>query len=326
MLMAYELPITLIGGYLGCGKTTLVNSLLRHADGLKLAVLVNEFGEMPIDADLIEAQDDDLISIAGGCICCSYGDDMLEGIQRLRDLPAQPDHLLIEASGVAMPQAIAAAMRLVSGVSLHSIVVVADAETLHERSCERYMGDTVTRQLQCADLLILNRCDLATEEDKQLAYAVLTEHAADTTVVETDFANVPLSALLDRELRSVERYQTSSIEATHASFTSMFIPCSEPLDPQALGEQLLGKASGIVRVKGFVKDKVNGGIYLLQISGKRLRIIQADTIVPGIAAAQSGRENGTLMLGIVVIGVKPQFDEPVILQMVHPNRNVVAGS
>ena len=187
------------------------------------------------------------------------------------------------------------------------------------------MGDTVTRQLQCADLLILNRCDLATEEDKQLAYGVLNEYAADTTVVETNFANVPLSALLDREPRSLERYQTSSIEATHASFTSMFIPCSEPLDPQALGEKLLGKTSGIVRVKGFVNDKVNGGICLLQISGKRLRITQADTIVRGIADENSGRGNGTSMLGIVIIGVKPQFNEPAILQMVHPNKNVVAG-
>ena len=71
------LPVTVIGGYLGAGKTTLVNHLLRNADGLRIAVLVNEFGTLPIDADLIEAQDDNVIAIAGGCVCCSYGNDLV---------------------------------------------------------------------------------------------------------------------------------------------------------------------------------------------------------------------------------------------------------
>ena len=71
--MSKAIPVSIIGGYLGAGKTTLVNQILRQADGVKLAILVNEFGALPIDEDLIEAQDDELISIAGGCICCSFG-------------------------------------------------------------------------------------------------------------------------------------------------------------------------------------------------------------------------------------------------------------
>ena len=97
------IPVSVIGGYLGAGKTTLVNHLLRNANGRKLAVLVNEFGELPIDADLIEADDGDMISIAGGCICCSYGSDLVGALMELPERMPNMDGMLIEASGVALP-------------------------------------------------------------------------------------------------------------------------------------------------------------------------------------------------------------------------------
>jgi len=96
------LPITTIAGYLGAGKTTLVNHMLRNANGLRLAVLVNEFGELPIDEDLIEAEGDDIISIAGGCVCCSYGNDLTLALLDMLEMQPRPDHVIIEASGVAM--------------------------------------------------------------------------------------------------------------------------------------------------------------------------------------------------------------------------------
>lgn len=105
-----SLPVTIIGGYLGAGKTTLVNHLLRNANGARLAVLVNEFGELPIDEDLIEAQDDMMISIAGGCVCCSYGNDLTLAMLDMARMQPRPDHVILEASGVALPGAIAAAV------------------------------------------------------------------------------------------------------------------------------------------------------------------------------------------------------------------------
>ena len=83
MEQATPLPVTVIGGYLGAGKTTLVNRLLRQADGLRVAVLVNEFGKLPIDADLIESRDENVINIAGGCVCCSYGSDLIVAGERI---------------------------------------------------------------------------------------------------------------------------------------------------------------------------------------------------------------------------------------------------
>ena len=105
-------PVTIIGGYLGAGKTTLVNHLLRNAQGRRLAILVNEFGELPIDADLIEARDDDIISLSGGCVCCSYGNDLIMAMMDMARMEPRPDHIVLEASGVALPAAIASSLSL----------------------------------------------------------------------------------------------------------------------------------------------------------------------------------------------------------------------
>ena len=105
---APQISATIIAGYLGAGKTTLVNHLLRNNDGRRFAVLVNEFGELAIDADLIESDEGDLLSLSGGCICCSYGSDLMDALIKLSDRAADLDGLLIEASGVALPGGIGA--------------------------------------------------------------------------------------------------------------------------------------------------------------------------------------------------------------------------
>jgi G3E family GTPase len=94
-----DIPVTVIGGYLGAGKTTVVNHLLRHAAGRRIAILVNEFGDLPIDQDLIEAEGEDMIAISGGCICCSFGSDLTAALIKLSELTPTPDHVVIEASG-----------------------------------------------------------------------------------------------------------------------------------------------------------------------------------------------------------------------------------
>ena len=133
-VVAEPIPVTVIGGYLGSGKTTLVNHLLRTAAGRRIAVLVNEFGALPIDADLIEARDDTMIKLSGGCVCCSYGSDMMAALMDIQQLRPAPDHVLLEASGVALPGAVAQSVELLSGCRLDSTVVLADAETVEERA------------------------------------------------------------------------------------------------------------------------------------------------------------------------------------------------
>ena len=152
--MQQPLAVTIVGGYLGAGKTTLVNHLLRHANGRRLAILVNEFGALPIDEDLIDTKSEDLISIAGGCVCCSFGSDLTAALIRLSERLPKPDHIIIESSGVAMPGAIAANIGLMEQYLLAGIVVLADSETILNHATDEFIGDTIIRQLNDADLIL----------------------------------------------------------------------------------------------------------------------------------------------------------------------------
>ena len=172
--VAATIPTTIIAGYLGAGKTTLVNQLLRTANGLRIAVLVNDFGDINIDADLIESRDGDVIALAGGCVCCSFGSDLMAGLQKLTQLPLPPQHLLIEINGVALPSAVASSLRLARDVQLQTIVVLVDAETIVAKIADRFVGDTVLAQLQAAHLLVLNKSDLIAAD----AIVALTDRLA----------------------------------------------------------------------------------------------------------------------------------------------------
>ena len=134
--------------------------MLRHADGRRIAILVNEFGDLPIDSDLIEAEDDEIIAIAGGCICCSFGSDMTAALMRLAGLSPKPDYVVIEASGVAMPGTVGASVALLDEFILSSIVVLADAERITIQANDEYLADTILRQLSDADLIVQTKIDL----------------------------------------------------------------------------------------------------------------------------------------------------------------------
>ncbi len=121
-------PLTIVGGFLGAGKTTLVNHLLRHADGRRLAVLVNDFGAVNIDAALIAGRAGDVVRLTNGCLCCSIGDSFVDALIAVMRGPVLPDHVVIEASGVADPGRVAELAYLDPAFSLHGVVVLADAE------------------------------------------------------------------------------------------------------------------------------------------------------------------------------------------------------
>src|SRR5260221_6929532 len=153
--MSGQIPVTVIGGSLGAGKTTLLNRLLSQAQGVKLAVLVNDFGSVNIDAGLIASRDGETISLANGCVCCTIGDNLGLALHNLAERPDGPEHIVIEASGVADPAKIAHYAASHPRLALDSIVVVADAETVQERSHDKYVGDLVRLQLAGADVIVL---------------------------------------------------------------------------------------------------------------------------------------------------------------------------
>jgi len=163
--MQAPIPVTLIGGYLGAGKTTLVNHLLHERGERRIAVLVNDFGELPIDDALIESRDGPLLRLAGGCVCCSFGSDLMAALLQMQALQPAPQHILIETSGVALPAAVARMLGLLQGVQLDARLVLADAETLRRQAADRYVGELVREQLLQADLLLLNKTDLVAEDE-----------------------------------------------------------------------------------------------------------------------------------------------------------------
>ncbi len=268
-----KLPVTVLGGYLGAGKTTLVNHLLRHANGRRLGVLINEFGTLPIDADLIEGAEGNLLSIAGGCICCSYGDDLLSALLDLAGRAAQLDEVLIECSGVALPGAVARTITLLGGLSLDAVVVVADAETVRSRAADRYIGDTITRQLADADLVVLNKTDLVSEAEAATLREWLPHFAPRARIMSARRAAIAPEIVFDLDASPHLRTEAQHDHAAE-DFVSENFRIPHTLDVTALASALIDPALGLVRAKGFALDR-DGGWKAIQIVGLRAEVAAA---------------------------------------------------
>ena len=268
------LPVTVIGGYLGAGKTTLVNHLLRNHGGRRIAVAVNEFGALPIDTDLIQGADGNVLTLAGGCICCSFGNDLIAGLVDLARRRDTLDHIVIEASGVALPGGVAQSVGLVMGLELDGIVVVVDAETVRARAADRYMGDTIERQLADADMVLINKSDLVTEATRQEVAHWLSGLLPQARQIFATQAAVAPELILGSS--TATGFEPSAPRATHASdeFQSIVVTFSQPVDVNALASALAVSELGLVRAKGFVRDH-DGGWRTLQVVGRRAQVSPA---------------------------------------------------
>ena len=298
MTAAGPLPVTVVGGYLGAGKTTLVNSLLRQADGRRLAIMVNEFGALPIDASLVEAADERIVSLVGGCVCCSYGEDLVSSLAMLEALEPRPDHVLLEASGVAFPGAIAGTVDLLQGFALDGAVVLADAETVRGRADDRYLGSTVRRQLAQADLILLNKCDLAGDADAVEAW--LGETAPDARLLRTVRSDAPIDIVLGAWTgRAALPAAGGPFDHTQGYATAALDP-PEGAEPEALARILADPAHGLLRAKGFM-PRPGGGMAAIQTVGSRWTVSDAPAKAPA---------------GLVCIGLEARTDFPALRRAV----------
>src|SRR5664279_6119273 len=157
-------PFTVIGGFRGAGKTTLVNHLLHEAAAggaaQRIAVLVNDFGAVNIDAALIESKTADTIALTNGCVCCQIGDDLTMALVRVLEAAEPFDAIVVEASGVSDPWRIAQIARADPTLALEGIFVVVDASAVMAQAVDPLLADTIVRQFRSADLLLLNKVDL----------------------------------------------------------------------------------------------------------------------------------------------------------------------
>jgi len=266
---AEPVAVTVIGGYLGAGKTTLVNQILRSADE-RFAVLVNDFGDVNIDVDLIASTDGDTITLTNGCICCSLQDGFATALDQIKSLDPRPDRLIIEASGVSDPASVAAWAHS-PGFRLDATIVMVDAETIRERSRDRYVGDTIVRHLGSADLLVLNKIDLIDDTERAAVGSWLGETVPDTTIIEATKARLDPAVLFGPAVAG-DRSLPAASPREHAhdiEFDTWTIRRTEPIERSAVESFMESLDPSIVRVKGFVALTDTEHPALLQGVGRR---------------------------------------------------------
>ncbi len=200
-----QIPVTVLTGFLGAGKTTLLNRILSGQQATRTAVLVNEFGEIGIDNELVVATSDAMVELSNGCICCSINGELKEAVHRVLERPDPVDYIVVETTGLADPLPVA--MTFLAGdfrdrLRLDSIITLIDAEHFEATA---YASPIARAQVVYGDILVLNKCDLVDEERLADVEASLREIKADARLLRADHAGVPLAMLLSVGLFETDR-------------------------------------------------------------------------------------------------------------------------
>lgn len=249
------LPITLIGGFLGAGKTTLLNSLLMQGDGRRMAVLVNDFGALNIDARLVVKVEGQTIELANGCICCSMRDDLVAGVETLLASDPPPEQLLIETSGVSDPGNILCTFTqstLRRSIFLENVVTVVDAVHALDARDSDYQA-LFERQIRDAYMIVLNRTKAAGPETVQQVREMITNLLPRAAIFETEDGTVPLAVLLGDTRHGQSTFRPAPTMDTRSHpFTSMVWHCERPIRRSDFLRTMGELASTVYRAKGFI--------------------------------------------------------------------------
>jgi G3E family GTPase len=301
--MRQPIPLTILSGFLGAGKTTLVNQILKSNHGLRIAVVVNDFGSINIDEQLIVSQDGETIGLANGCVCCSIGDSLMATLLDLLQRPVRPDHLIIEASGVSDPWKIAQIGLSNDAYALDGIITLADAETVVERAGDKYVGETVLRQLSAADIIVMNKRDLVSGEQTEALRGWIGGVAAEARIVEAAHANVPLALLLGIDAGRIGMQLAQQSQAAHRGcdehhrhgddYRSWEFTADLPFRGDALREALDMLPDAIIRAKGVLYlDDDPARRTRFQLVGKRWEL------TPGTPWANTHPKSQLIFIGL----------------------------
>jgi G3E family GTPase len=209
-------PVTIITGFLGSGKTTLLNHILQNQQGIKTAVLVNEFGEIGIDNDLIVATGEDMVELNNGCICCTINEDLVKAVHKVLARSEQIDYLVVETTGLADPLPVALTFlgtELRDLTRLDSIITLVDAANF---SLDLFNSEAAQSQITYGDIILLNKTDLVDEADADLLEARLREMKEGARIIRTSKSVVSLPMILSVGLFESDKYLDTPAEHAHS--------------------------------------------------------------------------------------------------------------
>ena len=333
-----KIPVTVITGFLGSGKTTLIRHLLANANGRKLAVLVNEFGSEGVDGEILKSCADEncpaenIVELANGCICCTVADDFIPTMETLLARKVRPDHILIETSGLALPKPLLKAFdwpEIRSRITVDGVIALADAEAVAagrfapdpeavdaQRAAdpsvdhETPLSEVFEDQIACADIVLLTKADLAGEAGLAAAKLAISAEAprAVPMLPVSDGAIDPqlllgLNAAAEDDLAARPSHHDGEDDHEHDDFASVVVDLPEVTDIDALVASIgrLAREQNVLRAKGFIAVKDKPMRLLVQSVGERVRH-QFD----------QPWGTGTRCSTLVVIGERGDIDEQAI--------------
>ncbi|MEM9147321.1 MAG: cobalamin biosynthesis protein CobW [Pseudomonadota bacterium] len=303
-----KLPVTVVTGFLGAGKTTLISGLIRQADGLRLAVIVNEFGDVGVDGDILrscaipDCPADNIVELANGCICCTVADDFIPTVEALMALDPAPDHILIETSGLALPKPLLKAFdwpAIRSRITVDGVIALADAEAVaagrfapdvaavdRQRSADDSidhdtpLSEVFEDQVSCADIILLTKPDLAGPDGLAKAREIISATAPRSLpMIEVAEGAVDLRVVLgldmaaEGDLDARPSHHDGHHDHDHEDFESVIVDIPEQTDPAALVARVeaLAREQNILRVKGYAAVEGKPRRLLIQAVGARVR-------------------------------------------------------
>ena len=297
-----KIPVTVITGFLGSGKTTLIRHLMQNPQGKRLAILVNEFGTVGVDGDILKAcadencPEENIVELANGCICCTVADDFIPTIEALLAMPQRPDHIIIETSGLALPKPLLKAFdwpAIRSKITVDGVIALADAEAVAAGrfapdvaavDAQRLADDSLDHetplsevfedQIACADVVLLSKADLAGEAGLAAARKVIeAETPRKLPIIAMTDGVIGLNAAAEDDLDARPSHHDGHDDHEHEDFDSIVVALDEvaDIDDLVARVQRLSREQDILRVKGYIAVTGKPMRLLLQAVGERVR-------------------------------------------------------